>query len=125
MAAKKSRKGKWYAWSDIHNGGKTQEVRGRTIVVERNMVARGETCDQASIGVSDEDWDALIEGGSVRPYPLPDGLGDNESPSSYVLRSLLAGKEQLDPDLLLQMSLSQDLAGAQSEEEAPSELAEA
>lgn len=119
MAAKK--KGKYFAWSNIHNGGKVQEVRGRKIVIERNMVSCGDPIEQSTLDFTDEEWAGFLEGGSVRSYPYPEGCGETESPSSFVLRSMLGGKEQLDPNLLLEMSL----VGQIEEEEPASELVEA
>lgn len=118
---------KFYAWSDIHNGGEVKEIKGRNIVVNRNMVSRGEEVTKAKMKVSDEDWDALIDGGSVRSYPVPKDIPENESPASFVVRKMLAGKQEVDSNLLLELSLSNAQAGAFAEEleEEASELDEA
>lgn len=107
---------KYYAWSDIYNGGDVTEVRGRNIVVKRNMIACGEQVTQAKAGVSDEDWDALIAGGSIRDYPLPENIPANESPSSYVTR-MQAENLELDSDILLKMNVALVPVGAQNAEE--------
>lgn len=115
MARKK--KSKFYAWTDIHNGGETTEVRGRTIVVDRHMVKCGDPVDKEKFGLSDEEWDAMIEGGSIRDYPLPEGIGENESPSAYVAR-MQAEKMELDPDTLLKMNAALEIGVPQPTEEA-------
>jgi hypothetical protein len=101
----------YYAWSDLYNGGKTIEVDrpgggSRTVMAERNIVARGEKVTQKNLGVSDEEFQALVEGGSVRPYPLPAGSSDTVSPSRAMLDSLMDRTGELDVNRLLELGLS-------------------
>jgi len=112
-----AKKGEFFAWTDIHNGGETKEVRGRNIVVNRNMVKLGDPVSQSDLDVSDEEWQGLLDGGSVRDYPLPDGIGENESPSAYVAR-LQAEQQALDPDTLLKMNAALQIAVPQPTEDA-------
>jgi hypothetical protein len=111
------KKSGFYAWTDIHNGGETKEVRGRTLVVDRNMVKLGDPVSQDDLGVTDEEWDHLLEGGSIRDYPLPEGIGENESPSAYVTR-MQAERQELDPDTLLKMNAALEVPAPQPTEEA-------
>jgi hypothetical protein len=113
---RKKPKGDFFAWTDIYNGGETTEVRGRQIVTKRNMVAQGEAVDQAMLGVSDAEWQGLLDGGSVRDYPLPEGIGENESPNAYVAR-MQAEKMELDPDTLLKMNAALEIAAPEPTEE--------
>jgi hypothetical protein len=58
-------------------------------VIERNehgqpsaTLKPGDEVTQQDLGVSDEDWQQLIEGGSVRPQPYPK-IPDNLSPAEH------------------------------------------
>ena len=115
MAAKK-----WYAWSNLYNGGETTEVRGRNITVTRNMVECGSPVTKAKLGVSDEEWEGLIAGGSIRDYPYPADLPEGESPHSFVLRQQ-AEKLEYDPDVLLKMTASLQPDTGTSQDEEPEE----
>jgi len=98
-----------YAWSDIYVGGETMEVRDRKIIVSRNIIARGDKVTKGDIRkfdkeFSDEEWDNLVENGSIRDYPLPEDLRDGESPSEAITRRLYSGGE-IDQNMLLELSL--------------------
>lgn len=51
----------YYAWSDIRGGTAEKPVN----------VARGEEVSKSKLGVPDEEWDALVRGGSVREKKFP------------------------------------------------------
>lgn len=119
MAKKKSG---FFAWSDLYGGGEVGEVERfdgskRTVVLSRNIVHRGESVSKADLKVSDEDWDSLIESGSVRPYPVPEEASDWLSPAQAVMDRLTKGTGEIDPNLLLEMALSQP---AEEDDEVPS-----
>ncbi len=102
---------KHYAWSDIHNGGTVEHVKlpnggTKQVVTKRNITVRGTEVTKAKLDVSDEDWDALIDGGSVRPYPLPEGANDDVSPSNAVLHKLTQGSGEIDQNMLLELALT-------------------
>jgi len=104
---------KYYAWSDLYHGGKVDEVAlptggTRTIVVERNIIPRGEVVDSKKLGVSKEEWDHLVESGSIRPYPLPEEASDVISPTRAVLDRYNKGGE-LNQDMVLELALTQPL----------------
>jgi hypothetical protein len=66
-----------YAWSDLYYGGKSEKRErsngmSMTVVLERNVVKRGEKVTKAQLGVGDDEWDALVASGSVRDKPLPE-----------------------------------------------------
>jgi len=119
-----------YAWSDLYNGGKTENVtlpNGGTkrVVTERNIVPRGEKVTQKSLGCSDDDWANLKDNGSVRSYPVPEGISENESPASFIVRKWSQGGD-MNTDLLLGLSLPHSETAEDVEEtEEVSELAEA
>jgi len=112
---------KMYAWSTIYNGGKSKESRdGRKIIMERNIIEPGAEVSKAKLGVSDEDWDALVDGGSVRPYQLPKNLRVGESPADAVIRSLTGGQGEVSQDMLMELALAHppgSFANAEEEEE--------
>jgi len=101
-------KGDWYAWSDIYNGGETSERPGpggqmRTIVSSRNIIPRGEKVTKAGLKVDDDTWDALVDGGSVRQYPVPDDADEYVSPHNAVLAQLVDDDGEINVDKLIQM----------------------
>lgn len=113
---------KFFAWSDLYNGGKIEKVTlpnggVREVVVERNMIPRGSEISKGKLKLSDADWDALVEGGSIRPYPLPDEADDNTSPTQAVLRRLSRDGE-IDQNMLLELALTQPLPENPAAEEA-------
>ena len=101
---------KYYAWSDIYNGGKTEDVTSPTgqvkhVVVERNVTPRGSAVTKSKLGVSDADWDRFIENGVIRSYPVPDEADEYVSPTQAVLRRLSQGGE-LNQDMLLELAMT-------------------
>lgn len=119
MAKKKSG---FYAWGNLSNGGEIGEVERydgtkKKIVLSRNIIARGESVTQAELKVSDEEWDHLIESGSVRPYPVPEEADDWLSPAQAVMDRLTKGTGEIDANLLMEMALSQP---AEEDDEVPS-----
>jgi len=101
----------FFAWSDLYNGGKTQEVTRpggapRTVVTERNIVPRGDKVTQKGLGVTDEEWKALLDGGSVREYEVPKDASDTVSPTRAILARVMNPQGDLDPDRLLELGLS-------------------
>lgn len=113
-----------YAWTDIRNGGEV-DVRkapgGREIkvVTKRNVIARGEKVTKAGLKVSDEEWDALLEGGSVRPYPLPKGADENISPTTAILRELVDNRGEVDLNKLMELGLTVPPPASDEESEVP------
>jgi len=98
---------KMYAWSTIYNGGESQEGRdGRKIIMKRNVVEAGSEVTKSKLGVSDEEWNAWIESGTIRPYPFPKNMQDGESPASAVMRALTRGQGEVSSDMLMELALS-------------------
>lgn len=121
---------KHFAWSNIYNGGEVKNVTlpnggVKRVVTKRNVIAFGDEVSKSKSKLKDEEWDALIESKVIRDYAPPAGLGEDESPSSFIQRGLLAGELEFDPNLLLELSLKHaESVGAEAEEEEVSELAE-
>lgn len=112
---------KHYAWSDLYGGGTTREVDrpgggSVTVVEKRNVIARGEEVTKAKLKVSDEEWNALIDGGSIRPYPLPDEASETVSPTQAVLTRLYRGRGEIDPNMLLELALQHPVVNPPSDE---------
>ena len=59
----------YYAWSDIRYGAEVDKDGNKTA---DKMVKAGDTVTQKNLGVSDADWQALVDAGSVREYEYPD-----------------------------------------------------
>jgi hypothetical protein len=114
---------KFYAWSNIYNGGETKEVttsKGltQTIVVNRNIIPAGEEITKAKAKMTDEDWDEKIAGGSIRTYPMPDEADEVTSPTQAVISRLTSGTGEIDPDMLLELTLGQPAPANPPAEEA-------
>lgn len=100
-----------YTWSTLYFGGKTQEGRdGRTLVIERNSIPPGTKVAKSDLKskykLTDEEWDQMVEGGSIRSYPLPkmpEGYGG--SPAEFVLSQLRGGETDIKTDVLLGLAL--------------------
>lgn len=106
----------YYAWSELRLGGESELVENATgvkrrIVQSRDVVQPGEKVSKADLkkrGVSDAEWDAWVEGGVVRAYPMPKmPEGSTQSPTDFVMESLRTGnREDLDPNMVLSLALS-------------------
>src|SRR5688572_5330574 len=84
MAAKKSSE-KHYAWTDFFTGGdvevrKSANGTERRLVSNRTHIMVGDEVSQEQLGVDDEGWQSLLDGGSVRTAPVPDEVDDFTSP---------------------------------------------
>ncbi len=115
MARPRTKDDTYYAWSDLYNGGESVErknANGTTvrIVESRNIIERGTEVGQSDLDVSDEHWAHLIESGSVRPYPLPEGADENVTPHRAVLAAIVDDQGDIDVNKL--MSLGASSAGA-------------
>jgi hypothetical protein len=113
----------YYAWTEIRYGGEVEQRpasgnRFINVVTKRNIVARGDKVAQKDLGVSDEEWQTLIDGGSVREYPLPEGSDDYTSPAAAVTAELVDEDGNIDVNKLVEMGLAQPQIVAE-EEEAP------
>lgn len=114
---------KYYAWSNIYNGGELKEVttsKGltQTIVVNRNVIEAGTEVTKAKAGLTDESWDACLEGGSIRPYPMPEEADEVTSPTQAVLARLTKGTGEINQDMMLELALTQPMPVNPSSEEA-------
>lgn len=105
----------WYAWSPIRHSA---EVDPDTGVASRvNVVKFGDTVTKAKLKVSDDDWDALVQAGSVRNYAPPDGFdgtSEDESPVQYLQRKAREAAEA--PEVSAMQSLGGSYFGPAPEE---------
>jgi hypothetical protein len=98
---------KFYAWSEIRNGGEVEEITRpggskKAVVISRNIVKHGDEVKKSDF--ESADWDHLVDVGVIRPYPLPEGVDDTTSPSQVVLAQLYKGGE-IDMDKLVELTL--------------------
>lgn len=107
----------YYAWSTIYAGGESQLIQSATgvsrkIIQSRNIINVGDKVSKADVkkfGGTDADWDALVEGGSIRTYPYPElPAGSVQSPTDFVLESIRGGQEEIPQDTLVQLVLQQN-----------------
>lgn len=70
-----------YAWSEIVHGA---EVDKDGTFLSNKSVPVGSEVNASKLGISKEDFDALVESGAVRTdkYPVPEG--DGRSPIEYL-----------------------------------------
>jgi hypothetical protein len=119
----KANTGKMYAWTELRNGGEAERIlvaggRGERFVVKsRNIVKQGEEVSQSDLGVDDETWQSWIDGGSVRPYPMPTGTDEYTSPTQALLAQMSTGEGEVDIDKLMELGLSNPAAGGFAKEE--------
>lgn len=100
----------YYAWSDLYGGGKTKEVTrpggvSAVVVESRNIVPRGEKVSKSDLKISSEDWDRLVEGGSVRPYPVPDNADESVSPARAIMQKLVNDTGDIDPNVIMELAM--------------------
>lgn len=98
----------YYAWGEIHTSGDAAEDDSV------KKVKPGDTVSASDLGVSDEDFEALVESGAVRTeeYPeLPEGY--TGSPAQYAQEQAVAQAQVDEAQGVL------DQASGKSEEEAP------
>lgn len=103
----------FYAWSDLYYGGETEmrtraDGRSYRVVLSRNFKARGEKVTQKELDLGKDEWEALVESGSVRSYPLPEEADDYLSPTQAIIDRLFKEGE-IDPNMLLELSLAHPL----------------
>lgn len=106
--------GAHYAWSNIHHGGKTEQRQASgnrmiNVVLERDITPWGEKVSQADLGVTDEEWDALVASGSVRAYPPPEGADEYTSPNKAVMDSLVGPDGEVDLDKVMALQNMADI----------------
>lgn len=102
---------KWYAWSECRNGGKTKEIQlpqggTRTVLESRNSIAYGQEITKAKLGVDDDAWNRLIEIGSIRDYPPPEGTDEYTSASQAFERLYVNKQGDLDMNKLMELGLA-------------------
>ena len=106
----------YYAWSELRLGGTSEIAKSATgaerrVITSREVVMPGEKVTKADLkkrGATDEDWEAMLAGGSIRNYPMPKmPEGSTQSPTDFVMESLRTGnREDLDPNTVLSLALS-------------------
>lgn len=110
MARPRSGGGDYYAWSDIYHGGESKDMptsggATRKVIVERNVTAHGEKVSQAELGISDEEWQTMIDGGSVRPYPVPEDVDEFTSPHNAVMAKIVNEDGDVDVEKLMEVGV--------------------
>ena len=124
---RKRSSGKHYAWSELRNGGEVDEIRSvgnvvRTVVTKRNIVAHGAEVSQSDLGVSDEEWDHLIESGSVRSYPVPEEANDSISPARAIIAKMTDPDGNIKTDMLMELAMKHPEGFTVSEGEEATEI---
>lgn len=72
----------YYAWSRIQHGAK---VAKDGVYVGPEFAELGESVTASKLGISEDDFQAMIDGGSVREEKWPVPEGDTRSPREYYL----------------------------------------
>ena len=101
-----------YAWTELRFGGEVEQRpasgnRFVNVVTKRNVIARGEKVTQKDVGVTDEEWQSWIDGGSVREYPLPKGADEYTSPAAVIVADLVDDDGNIDINKLIESGLAQ------------------
>lgn len=101
----------YYAWTEIRNGGEVEDVELptgaiRTVVTKRNVAKAGEKITKKGLGLSDEEWERMVESGCIREYPFPEGTDDYTSPATAAMRKYLTPQGDIDINVLLELGLA-------------------
>jgi hypothetical protein len=117
---------KYYAWSELRNGGEMEEIKlpaggVRRIITKRNSVPFGDAVTKAKLGCTDEEWDRLIEIGSVRSYAPPEGVSDYVSPAGAFVNQFTNDQGDIDVSRLMELGLAHPTVNpsAEASEEIP------
>lgn len=70
----------YYAFTPIRYGAEVDEASGAITSIKEKAV--GETVSQSDLGLSDDQWEQLVESGAVRNYEYPPVEGD-QTPAMY------------------------------------------
>lgn len=111
-----------YAWSEIRFGGEVDNKKapgGRDVkvVTKRNVVEWGSKVTQKDLGVDKDEWQHLIDTGSVRPYPPPKGANENTSPTTALMTELVDSRGEIDVNRLMEMGLTVPPPASMEDEE--------
>lgn len=111
MARARRASGDYYAWTDIYNGGdvevrKSANGTERRVVSNRNIIERGSAVSQSDLGVSDEEWQVLLDGGSVRTIPVPEESDEFTSPHRAIMATIVDENGDIDVNKLLALNAS-------------------
>jgi hypothetical protein len=85
-----------YAWSPIRYGGEAGDPLNPFAPRDFKTVDVGEEVDAGKLGISDEEFDALVEGGAVRDIPYPEDVPQGKSVSEHLRDLALAADEPVD-----------------------------
>jgi hypothetical protein len=99
-----------YAWSDIWAGGETEQRQASgnrliNVVMKRNITKHGSKVTQKDLGVSKEEWEALLENGVIRDYPPPEGTDDYTSPTQAFMRAIVDETGEVDVNKVMELGL--------------------
>ena len=104
---------KFFVWGTIYNGGKSTEGRdGRKLISERNIVEPGTEVTASKLGLDKDEFQHLVDTGTIRNYPLPKNMRDGESPTQAVMRGVLNRDGEISQDMMLELALSHPPVGA-------------
>jgi hypothetical protein len=85
-----------YAWSPIRYGGETGDPQNPSAPTTFEMVNVGDEVDAGKLGISDEEFEALVESGAVRDIPYPEDVPQGKSVSQHLRDVALAADEAVD-----------------------------
>lgn len=71
---------KWYAWSRIQYGANIDPTEGSNQILSHKSVEVGAEVTAEKLGISEQDFQQLIDAGSVREYEfpqMPENYGDS------------------------------------------------
>lgn len=70
----------YYAWSEIHG----TDADGKAV-----KVMPGDKVSAADLNLEDEEFEQLVEGGSVREIKFPEDVPTDQAPADYARQKLL------------------------------------
>lgn len=93
-----------YAWSPIQHGAERDET-DPTVITSYKVVPMGATVTKDNLGVSDADFEAMVEANAIRNYPPPEmPKGYQGSVMDYLRDQLRQASQVEEAALTLAMS---------------------
>lgn len=78
----------YYAWSEIRYGAEHDKNRPE-LILKQLTAAPGDKVTAAQLGLDEDQFQELVDSGSVRNYPLPEELRDPlTSPNTLIAQGL-------------------------------------
>ena len=111
---------KHYAWSELVYDVKRDEVQ-TNLILERISVKPGEEVTASKLGISEDEFQHLVDIGSVRNYPFPKELQDPAASPNQLIARGLAESETVAATYGVSPELVQSYSAQRKKEQTPTQ----